>query len=76
MKVQSPKVGEVDLTNAAWRKSSESGPWTDNCVEVAFVGEAIALRDSKNPEGPVLLFTSDEWNAFVAGAKLGEFNVD
>jgi len=65
----------VDLENADWRKSSRSGPYTDNCVEVAFVGEAIAVRDSKDPRGPVLLFTAGEWDAFVDGAKEGEFDL-
>ena len=64
-----------DLSNAVWRKSTRSGPWTDNCVEVAFVDGTIAVRDSKNPAGPVLVFTSAEWDAFVDGAKDGEFDV-
>lgn len=66
----------VDLSHAEWQKSSRSGPNCDNCVEVAFVDGAIAVRDSKNPTGPVLLFTSDEWDAFVGGAKDGEFDLD
>jgi len=65
----------VDLTSAEWRKSTKSGPYTDNCVEVAFVDEAIAVRDSKNPTGAVLLFTTAEWDAFVGGAKDGEFDL-
>jgi hypothetical protein len=65
----------VDLTDAVWRKSSRSGPWTDNCVEVAFVDGAIAVRDSTRPSGPVLLFTPAEWDAFVSGAKQGEFDL-
>ena len=65
----------VDLSRAVWRKSSASGPHCDNCVEVAFVDEAIAVRDSKHPEGPVLLFTQAEWDAFVGGAKDGEFDL-
>lgn len=65
----------IDLTGAVWRKSSRSGPWTDNCVEVAFVDGAIAVRDSKNPTGPVLVFTQSEWDAFVDGAKDGEFDL-
>lgn len=65
----------VSLERAVWRKSTRSGPWTDNCVEVAFVDEAIAVRDSKNPTGPVLIFTAGEWDAFVDGAKDGEFDV-
>ena len=65
----------VNLAGAAWRKSTRSGPYSDNCVEVAFVDGAIAMRDSKHPDGPVLLFTRAEWDAFVAGAKDGEFDV-
>jgi hypothetical protein len=44
-------------------------------VEVAFVGDAIAVRDSQTPDGPVLLFTQAEWDAFVGGAKDGEFDL-
>ena len=65
----------VDLSRALWRKSSASGPNCDNCVEVAFVGDAIAVRDSKNPDGPALIFTAAEWDAFVGGAKDGEFDL-
>jgi len=66
----------VDLSLATWRKSSRSGPNCDNCVEVAFVGPAIAVRDSKNPTGPALIFTPDEWDAFLGGARDGEFDLD
>ena len=66
----------VDLDRAEWRKSARSGPYSDNCVEVAFVDGAIAVRDSKDPGGPVLVFTPGEWDAFVAGAKDGEFDAD
>ena len=69
------KVLTVDLTAADWKKSTRSGPYTDNCVEVAFVDGAIAVRDSKNPTGPVLIFTPGEWDAFVDGAKDGEFDL-
>ena len=64
----------MDWSTAVWRKSTRSGPNCDNCVEVAFVEGAIAVRDSKNPAGPVLVFTPAEWDAFVAGAKDGEFD--
>jgi hypothetical protein len=66
----------LDLSRAVWQKSSRSGPNCDNCVEVAFVDQAIAVRDSKNPTGPVLIFTADEWDAFVGGARDGEFDLD
>jgi hypothetical protein len=65
----------VDLNRAVWRKSRRSGPYSDNCVEVAFVDGAIAVRDSKNPTGPTLIFTPGEWDAFVEGAKDGEFDL-
>lgn len=65
----------VDLSRAVWRKSTRSGPNCDNCVEVAFVDGAVAVRDSKDPEGPVLIFTPAEWDAFVGGAKDGEFDI-
>ncbi|MDT4989033.1 MAG: hypothetical protein QOI74_3127 [Micromonosporaceae bacterium] len=66
---------KVNLEGAEWRKSDRSGPYSDNCVEVAFVDNAIAVRDSKHPTGPVLLFTAGEWDAFVGGAKDGEFDL-
>jgi hypothetical protein len=65
----------VDLSAAVWRKSSRSGPNCDNCVEVANVPAAIAVRDSKNPTGPVLIFSTDDWESFVVGAKDGEFDL-
>lgn len=56
--------------DAVWHRSSETGG-----VEVAFLATGnIGLRDAKNPDGPVLIFTPGEWTAFVAGAKDGEFN--
>lgn len=45
------------------------------CVEVANTGEGIAVRDSKDKTGPVLTFTTGEWDAFLAGAKDGEFDI-
>ena len=56
----------------AWRKSSRSQ--FSACVEVCFVGEDVPLRNSRDPDGPVLVFTAPEWDAFVAGVKLGEFD--
>ncbi|MCA2183190.1 DUF397 domain-containing protein [Nonomuraea glycinis] len=66
--------GNPDLSRAAWRKSSKSGG-NGQCTEVAFVGDQVAVRDSKDRTGPVLIFTADEWRAFVGGAKLGEFDL-
>jgi hypothetical protein len=69
-------VSALDLTGAAWRKSTRSGNGNDsNCVEVANLGDAVAVRDSKHPTGPALIFTPDEWRAFLAGAGDGEFDL-
>jgi hypothetical protein len=73
--VEKAKGLHVNLEGATWQKSNRSGPYSDDCVEVAFVADAVAVRDSKNPGGPVLLFTHGEWDAFVGGAKDGEFDV-
>jgi hypothetical protein len=56
-----------------WQKSSFSGGGASNCVEVGADGDQILLRDSKDPNGTVLSFTPDEWDAFVKGAAAGEF---
>ncbi len=56
-----------------WRKSSRSGDQGGNCVEVADLDGGRAVRDSKNPTGPALMFTPDQWAAFTAGVRDGEF---
>ena len=62
-----------DLAGAAWFTSSYSDDG-GTCVEVApgFVG-VTPVRDSKDPEGPTLVFPADAFAAFVAGVKSGEF---
>lgn len=63
------------MTQLNWIKSSKSGPYTDNCVEIAFADDgSVFVRDSKDPSGPSLAFTGPEWDAFVLGAKDGEFD--
>jgi hypothetical protein len=58
----------------AWHKSSRSGPQGGNCVEVAHLADGqVAVRNSRHPSGPALVFSADEWDAFVGGAKDGEF---
>jgi hypothetical protein len=42
-------------------------------VEAALIGGDVAVRDSKNPDGPVLRFTASEWSAFLAGVRDGDF---
>lgn len=63
----------MDLSNAAWRKSSYSGDNGGNCVEVARnLPGAIAIRDSKDPDGPKLVFAPEDWDAFVSCLRAGE----
>ena len=51
---------------AMWRKSSYSGNGGGNCVEVArSLPGVVAVRDSKNPDGPILTFSRDEWASFI-----------
>ncbi len=60
-------VSTVDFANAVWRKSSRSGSGNnDNCVEVAFTGPLVAVRDSKNIGAGVLAFPESAWSAFLA----------
>jgi hypothetical protein len=61
------------LAGAAWRTSSRSNN-TGACVEVAgLTGGGWAVRDSKDPRGPILIVTTAEWTAFVGGVRDGEF---
>jgi hypothetical protein len=55
----------MDVTGAARRTSSYSGDNGGTCVEVGTTGPAIAIRDSKHPNGPQLAFTADTWKAFT-----------
>ena len=64
----------TELTGARWVKSRHSGPTGGNCVEVTFVTDGtVAVRNSRHPAGPALVFSAPEWAAFVAGVRDGEF---
>lgn len=66
----------MDLTRAKWRKSSYSNGNGGACVEVARnLPGAVAVRDSKDPDGPKLIFAADQWVAFAGGVKAGEFDL-
>ncbi len=65
-----------DITGAVWHKSSRSENNGGACVEVAELSDAVAVRDSKDQSGPILIFTPEEWRAFVGGVKDGEFELD
>jgi hypothetical protein len=67
---------EEEESRAMWRKSSYSNGSGGNCVEVAaLAGDDCAVRDSKDPAGPKLVFHTAEWLAFTAGVKVGEFDL-
>ncbi|MER7208871.1 DUF397 domain-containing protein [Streptosporangium sp. NPDC000239] len=70
----------MDLSDARWVKSSLSGDNGGNCVEVAELkgttegrADLVAVRDSKDPQGPKLFFAPAEWDAFLNSVKAGEF---
>jgi hypothetical protein len=65
----------MDLSQAIWHKSTRSSG-SGNCVEVATnLSEGVAIRDTKNRDGGTLIFTRAEWDAFIGGAKDGEFDL-
>lgn len=65
--VRAPLLGAT-----AWRKSSYSSP-SGNCVEAAKLTGGVALRNSRFPDGPALVFTGAVWDAFLCGVKGGYF---
>ena len=66
--MSSPSYGDL-----AWRKSSHSHGSGD-CVEVAQIADGVAVRDSKDPAGPVLVFGLDQWRNFLDDVSGGEFD--
>jgi hypothetical protein len=63
-----------NLRPANWFKSSLSGDM-GNCVEISYTADGVAIRNSKRGSAsPILLFTAAEWDAFIGGAKAGEFD--
>lgn len=64
---------EIDLSGAAWRKSTRSSA-NGQCVEVATLHGTTAVRDSKDSAGPALTFTPAQWAAFTGGVRAREFD--
>lgn len=63
----------MERSRPAWRKSRHSGAH-GHCVEVAVTGgHELLVRDSKDPDGPVLALTPAQWRAFLAGIKSGGY---
>jgi hypothetical protein len=64
----------TDLDRAEWRKSSYSSGSGGNCVEVATnLPGVVAVRDSKDPDGPALTLTPAQWRSFATAVQLGDF---
>ncbi|AEW93615.1 hypothetical protein SCATT_12440 [Streptantibioticus cattleyicolor NRRL 8057 = DSM 46488] len=66
-------VEAAALGGAQWHKSSHSTDTGGNCVEVAALPATVAVRDSKDPDGPALTFTPEAFTAFVTAVAKGEF---
>jgi hypothetical protein len=67
-------VSVSELPALTWQKSRRSNP-SGNCVEMASLpGGGIAVRNSRDPNGPALIYTLDEITAFIAGARDGDFD--
>lgn len=64
-----------DPADLQWRKSTRSQYTPSRCVEVAAEENRVMVRDSKNPDGPILQFSPEEWDAFVEGVKDNEFDL-
>jgi hypothetical protein len=69
-------MNQTDLSRASWHKSTFSNGQGGNCVEVAHnLPGIVAVRDSKDRNGPVLTLTASEWLAFVSSVQDGEFDL-
>ncbi|THV30677.1 DUF397 domain-containing protein [Glycomyces paridis] len=66
-----------ELAGIRWRKSSRSTSGNGQCVEAGPLVDGsgrVAVRHSRHPEGSLIVYTRAEWTAFLAGAKVGEFD--
>ncbi|HEU4954465.1 MAG TPA: DUF397 domain-containing protein [Gemmatimonadales bacterium] len=65
----------MDLSNAHWRKATRTTNNGGACVELAAFSEAVAVRDSKDPEGPHLAFAPREWSSLLTRVKSGDLDL-
>ena len=66
-------MSSLDVSGLKWRKAQRSAG-NGACVEIASLQDIVVVRDSKDPDGPVLTYTQTEWRAFLHGAKVGNFD--
>jgi hypothetical protein len=66
-------LSDVERSNLTWLKA-QSSTINGQCVEIASIADKVAMRDSKDPDGPILVYTSAEFSAFLEGARNGEFD--
>jgi hypothetical protein len=64
-----------DLSSTPWRKSSRSSPTSVNCVEVGRLPDRVLVRDSLDPDGPILSCSPDNWVAFLDQIRSGRFKI-
>ncbi|HEY7048503.1 MAG TPA: DUF397 domain-containing protein [Jatrophihabitantaceae bacterium] len=67
-------MSPIDRSALRWRKASGSAS-NGSCVEVASIEGGVAVRDSKDPDGPILQYSDAEWIVFVDGVRNGEFDL-
>ena len=68
-------MNSLELGNLRWRKSTRSNNGGANCVEVAAAESVVAVRDSKDREGPVLTTSPSDWLNFTAAIEAGHFDL-
>jgi Domain of unknown function (DUF397) len=64
-------MAEIDRLDRGWQKSTRSGAGSNECVEVLVTRDLVLVRDSKDPNGPVLAFSGSQWTAFIGAVKDG-----
>lgn len=67
-------LSQDDLLRPNWRKAKRSMS-NGNCVEVALAPGTVAIRDSKDPDGPVLRYSPDSWRSFLCAARTGAYDL-
>jgi Domain of unknown function (DUF397) len=72
-KTETITLSQAERSALAWLKA-QSSSHNGQCVEIAATASVVAIRDSKDPDGPILVYTPAEFKAFLNGARNGEFD--